>query len=183
MQCTGSVAVVDTDKKIRTRVAEPLLRPGQEAFAAPQGPSVLQDDKNKLVLKAEWIESDNDKRGHSRARSPSASSRTSSPAARSMPFTGARTTPRADRLALGVERRRRLRGDEDRREHRHGGYPARGRGRGQRRRQERAREWRTRRRDGRREAAPTAGPARGRPLLRQRPAPGERLLPTQAQPK
>lgn len=59
MQCTGSVAVVDTDKKIRLE-SPSLYYDRDKKLLRSQGPSVLEDDKNKLVLKAEWIESDNE---------------------------------------------------------------------------------------------------------------------------
>jgi lipopolysaccharide export system protein LptA len=57
LQCTGSVKVVDTDRKIRLD-APSLYYDRTKKITRTQGPSVLQDDKNKLVLKAEWIESD-----------------------------------------------------------------------------------------------------------------------------
>ena len=59
MQCTGSVTVVDTDKKIRLE-SPSLYYDRDKKLLRAEGPSVLQDDKNKLVLKAEWIESDNE---------------------------------------------------------------------------------------------------------------------------
>lgn len=60
LQCTGSVTVVDSDKKIRLE-SPSLYYDRDKKLLRTQGPSVLQDDKNHLVLKAEWIESDNDK--------------------------------------------------------------------------------------------------------------------------
>ena len=59
LQCTGSVTVVDTDKKIRLE-SPSLYYDRDKKLLRAQGPSVLQDDKNNLVLKAEWIESDNE---------------------------------------------------------------------------------------------------------------------------
>ena len=58
MQCTGSVAVVDTDKKMRLE-SPSLYYDRDKKLLRAEGPSILQDDRNKLVLKAEWIESDN----------------------------------------------------------------------------------------------------------------------------
>jgi lipopolysaccharide export system protein LptA len=57
LQCTGSVSVVDTDKKIRLN-SPSLYYDRDKKLLRAQGPSVLQDDRNKLVLKAEWIEND-----------------------------------------------------------------------------------------------------------------------------
>jgi lipopolysaccharide export system protein LptA len=57
LDCSGSVVVVDTDRQIRLE-ASSLYYDRSKKLARTQGPSVLQDDKNKLVLKAEWIESD-----------------------------------------------------------------------------------------------------------------------------
>jgi lipopolysaccharide export system protein LptA len=59
LACTGAVTVVDTDKKIRLESPN-LYYDRDKKLLRAQGPSVLQDDKNKLVLKAEWIESDNE---------------------------------------------------------------------------------------------------------------------------
>jgi lipopolysaccharide export system protein LptA len=57
LDCTGSVTVVDTERQIRLE-APSLYYDRIKKLARAQGPSVLQDDKNKLVLKAEWIEND-----------------------------------------------------------------------------------------------------------------------------
>jgi lipopolysaccharide export system protein LptA len=59
LQCSGSVRVVDTDKKLRLE-SPSLYYDRSKKLLRAQGPSVLQDDRNKLVLKAEWIESDNE---------------------------------------------------------------------------------------------------------------------------
>jgi len=59
LQCSGSVKVVDTDKKLRLE-SPSLYYDRSRKLLRAQGPSVLQDDRNKLVLKAEWIESDNE---------------------------------------------------------------------------------------------------------------------------
>jgi lipopolysaccharide export system protein LptA len=57
LQCSGSVVVMDGDKGIKLEA--PLLYYDRtRKLARAQGPSVLQDEKNKLVLKAEWIEND-----------------------------------------------------------------------------------------------------------------------------
>jgi lipopolysaccharide export system protein LptA len=57
LDCSGSVVVIDTERQIR--LESPLLYYDRtKKLARAQGPSVLQDDRNKLVLKAEWIESD-----------------------------------------------------------------------------------------------------------------------------
>jgi lipopolysaccharide export system protein LptA len=57
LNCSGSVTVVDTERQIRLE-APSLYYDRTKKLARTQGPSVLQDDRNKLVLKAEWIESD-----------------------------------------------------------------------------------------------------------------------------
>jgi len=49
--------VVDTEREIHLD-APTLYYDRTRKLTRTQGPSVLQDDKNKLVLKAEWIESD-----------------------------------------------------------------------------------------------------------------------------
>ncbi len=57
LDCSGSVVVIDTERELR--IETPLLYYDRsKKLARAQGPSLLQDDKNKLVLKAEWIESD-----------------------------------------------------------------------------------------------------------------------------
>ena len=60
LDCSGSVVVVDTERKIRLE-APALYYDRTKKLTRAQGPSVLQDDRNKLVLKAEWIESDGEK--------------------------------------------------------------------------------------------------------------------------
>ncbi|MEI6874512.1 MAG: LptA/OstA family protein [Spirochaetota bacterium] len=57
LDCSGSVSVVDTEREIHLD-APTLYYDRTRKLTRTQGPSVLQDDKNKLVLKAEWIESD-----------------------------------------------------------------------------------------------------------------------------
>jgi lipopolysaccharide export system protein LptA len=57
LECSGSVAVSDTERQIRLE-APSLYYDRTRKLTRAQGPSVLQDDRNKLVLKAEWIESD-----------------------------------------------------------------------------------------------------------------------------
>jgi lipopolysaccharide export system protein LptA len=57
LDCSGSVTVVDTERQIRLE-APSLYYDRDKKLTRTQGPSVLQDDKNKLVLKAEWIEND-----------------------------------------------------------------------------------------------------------------------------
>jgi lipopolysaccharide export system protein LptA len=60
LECSGSVAVEDTERQIRLE-APTLYYDRTRKLTRAQGPSVLQDDRNKLVLKAEWIESDGEK--------------------------------------------------------------------------------------------------------------------------
>jgi lipopolysaccharide export system protein LptA len=60
LDCSGSVTVVDTERQIRLE-APALYYDRTKKLSRAQGPSVLQDDRNKLVLKAEWIESDGEK--------------------------------------------------------------------------------------------------------------------------
>lgn len=55
LDCSGAVVVVDSDREIRLE-APSLYYDRDKKLARAQGPSSLQDDKNKLVLKAEWIE-------------------------------------------------------------------------------------------------------------------------------
>jgi lipopolysaccharide export system protein LptA len=57
LDCSGSVKVVDVERKIHLE-APTLFYDRSKKLTRAQGPSVLQDDKNKLVLKAEWIEND-----------------------------------------------------------------------------------------------------------------------------
>jgi lipopolysaccharide export system protein LptA len=57
IDCSGAVIVVDDERKIRLE-APRLYYDRDKKLSRAQGPSVLQDDKNKLVLKAEWIEND-----------------------------------------------------------------------------------------------------------------------------
>ena len=57
MQCSGSVIVRDEDSGITLRSPE-LYYDRELKLSRATGPSVLEDAKNKLVLKAEWIEND-----------------------------------------------------------------------------------------------------------------------------
>ena len=57
LQCTGKVVVVDAERQIRLESSN-LYYDRDRKLTRAQGPSVLQDDRNKLVLKAEWIEND-----------------------------------------------------------------------------------------------------------------------------
>lgn len=57
LDCSGKVVVVDTERQIRLE-APSLYYDRDKKLSRAQGPSVLQDDRNKLVLKAEWIEND-----------------------------------------------------------------------------------------------------------------------------
>ena len=57
LDCSGSVAVIDTERQIHLD-APSLYYDRTRKLTRAQGPSILQDDRNKLVLKAEWIESD-----------------------------------------------------------------------------------------------------------------------------
>jgi lipopolysaccharide export system protein LptA len=57
IDCTGGVKVVDTERELKLEA--PRLYYDREAkLTRAQGASVLTDDKNKLILKAEWIEHD-----------------------------------------------------------------------------------------------------------------------------
>ena len=102
MQCTGSVAVVDTDKKIRLE-SPSLYYDRDKKLLRAVGPSILQDDKNKLVLKAEWIESDNNSEVTlRRGRGPHRQGQARLPrGVRALPAQGQH--PRADGRAVGVE--------------------------------------------------------------------------------
>jgi lipopolysaccharide export system protein LptA len=55
LDCSGKVIVVDDERQIRLE-APSLYYDRDKKLTRAQGPSVLQDDRNKLVLKAEWIE-------------------------------------------------------------------------------------------------------------------------------
>jgi len=57
MECSGSVVVADTDEGITLRSPN-LYYDREKKLSRAQGPSVLEDSKNKLVLKAELIEND-----------------------------------------------------------------------------------------------------------------------------
>jgi lipopolysaccharide export system protein LptA len=57
IDCSGNVKVEDTERRIRLSSPR-LYYDRQKKFARAQGPSVLEDDENELVLKAEWIEND-----------------------------------------------------------------------------------------------------------------------------
>ena len=104
LQCTGSVTVVDSDKKIRLE-SPSLYYDRDKKLLRTQGPSVLQDDKNHLVLKAEWIESDNDKRGHSRGGGRPYRQGQARVPRRVCPVPPQGKLPRADGLSLGFQGR------------------------------------------------------------------------------
>jgi lipopolysaccharide export system protein LptA len=57
LDCYGSVRVIDGDQSLRLETAR-LYYDRTKKLARAQGPSALQDEKNELVLKAEWIEND-----------------------------------------------------------------------------------------------------------------------------
>ena len=57
LDCSGAVRVADGEQSIRLETRR-LYYDRTRKLARAQGPSVLQDEKNELVLKAEWIESD-----------------------------------------------------------------------------------------------------------------------------
>ncbi len=57
LDCTGSVSVSDTEREIRLKSPR-LYYDRVSKLTRAQGPSSLEDDKNKLVLKAEWIQHD-----------------------------------------------------------------------------------------------------------------------------
>lgn len=60
LECTGSVRAVDSEKGFR--IETPRLRyERSRKYSLMQGPSVLEDSKNRLVLKAMWIEDDGEK--------------------------------------------------------------------------------------------------------------------------
>jgi lipopolysaccharide export system protein LptA len=57
LNCSGKVVVIDTERQIRLESPN-LFYDRDKKLSRAQGPSVLEDDRNKLVLKAEWIEND-----------------------------------------------------------------------------------------------------------------------------
>lgn len=57
LQCKGSVVVIDSERKIRLEAPSLYYDRGTK-LTRTLGPSSLEDQKNKLVLKAEWIEND-----------------------------------------------------------------------------------------------------------------------------
>jgi lipopolysaccharide export system protein LptA len=57
LDCSGKVVVVDTERQIRLESPN-LYYDRDKKLSRARGPSILQDDRNKLVLKAEWIEND-----------------------------------------------------------------------------------------------------------------------------
>jgi lipopolysaccharide export system protein LptA len=59
MECSGSVFVQDEDAGITLRSPR-LYYDRERKLSRATGPSVLEDSKDKLVLKAEWIENDGD---------------------------------------------------------------------------------------------------------------------------
>jgi lipopolysaccharide export system protein LptA len=57
LDCSGSVKVSDSERGIRLE-APKLYYDRTKKLTRAQGPSMLEDSKNELVLKAEWIEND-----------------------------------------------------------------------------------------------------------------------------
>jgi lipopolysaccharide export system protein LptA len=57
LDCSGSVRVIDGDQELLLETPK-LYYDRTKKLTRAQGPSVLQDEKNELVLKAEWIEND-----------------------------------------------------------------------------------------------------------------------------
>lgn len=57
IECSGSVHVIDGEQSLRLETGR-LYYDRKKKLTRAQGPSVLQDEKNELVLKAEWIEND-----------------------------------------------------------------------------------------------------------------------------
>ncbi len=57
LDCSGSVKVADSERGIRLE-APRLYYDRLRKLARAQGPSMLEDEENELVLKAEWIEND-----------------------------------------------------------------------------------------------------------------------------
>jgi lipopolysaccharide export system protein LptA len=57
LDCSGSVRVVDGEQELLLETPR-LYYDRTKKLTRAQGPSVLQDEKNELVLKAEWIEND-----------------------------------------------------------------------------------------------------------------------------
>ena len=57
LDCSGGVKVSDTERQIRLE-APKLYYDRTKKLMRAQGPSMLEDSKNELVLKAEWIEND-----------------------------------------------------------------------------------------------------------------------------
>jgi lipopolysaccharide export system protein LptA len=57
LECSGSVRITDGEQSIRLETQR-LYYDRTKKLARAQGPSILQDEKNQLVLKAEWIEND-----------------------------------------------------------------------------------------------------------------------------
>jgi lipopolysaccharide export system protein LptA len=60
LYCTGKVEAVDEEKGIKL-VAPTLTYDRIRSIALLQGPSILEDRKNHVVLKANWIQDDGDK--------------------------------------------------------------------------------------------------------------------------
>jgi lipopolysaccharide export system protein LptA len=60
IECRGSVVAVDDQEGLR--IATPYLRYDRtKKTSHMDGPTVLEDRKNKVVLKAQWIENDGEK--------------------------------------------------------------------------------------------------------------------------
>jgi len=60
IECTGSVTVVDEERGLRLSTGR-LLYDRQERISRLTGPSVMEDGRNKVVIKGDFIEND-DKR-------------------------------------------------------------------------------------------------------------------------
>jgi lipopolysaccharide export system protein LptA len=58
--CRGTVVADDTEKGIHLEAPNLIYERGA-SLALLQGPSVLEDAKNRVVLKADWIQDDGDK--------------------------------------------------------------------------------------------------------------------------
>ncbi|MBL8967227.1 MAG: hypothetical protein JNG85_09465 [Spirochaetaceae bacterium] len=60
VECSGAVVAVDEEKEIR--IESPRLSYDRKRkYSRMEGPSSLEDGKNKVVLKADWIEDDGDR--------------------------------------------------------------------------------------------------------------------------
>ncbi len=57
LECSGGVIAIDDERGIKIDTPR-LLYDRQRKFSHMEGPSVLEDRKNRVVLKALWIEND-----------------------------------------------------------------------------------------------------------------------------